>query len=117
MLQPVASQGGDLSQDSVRGTAHRSPVAEKVSQRMDDPASRRTRGMYQALSASSVGLELGVSVLIGLLGGLWLDGKAGTDPWLMIAGVMLGLVAGFRGVLKAVERSDKAAAAEEKRRG
>ena len=68
--------------------------------------------MYQALSASSVGLELGISVLIGLLGGLWLDDRFGTEPWLMLACLVIGLIAGFRGVLRAVARADKAARAE-----
>jgi ATP synthase protein I len=81
----------------------------------DDTAAKRTRNMYQALSASSVGLELGVSVLLGLLGGMWLDGQAGTDPWLMLVGLVVGLIAGFRGVLRAVERSDNAAKREEVR--
>ena len=71
--------------------------------------------MYAALSASSVGLELGVSVLLGLLGGMWLDTQAGTEPWLMLLGLAMGFFAGFRGVLRAVERSDKAAKAEEAR--
>jgi ATP synthase protein I len=55
--------------------------------------------------------------VITLLAGIWLDGKFGTEPWLMLACLALGLFAGFRGVLRAVERSDKAAAAEDKRRG
>ena len=71
--------------------------------------------MYQALSASSVGLELGVSVLLGLLGGMWLDGKVGSEPWFMLLGLVIGFIAGFRGVMRAVERSDKAAKAEEAR--
>jgi len=71
--------------------------------------------MYQALSSSSVGLELGVSVLLGLLGGMWLDTQAGTEPWLMLVGMVIGLIAGFRGVFRAVERSDRAAKSEEAR--
>jgi ATP synthase protein I len=103
------SNGGDLSQDSLRPEVHRSRVAEKVH---DDPASKRTRGFYNALSASSVGLELGVAVILALLGGMWLDSQLGTEPWFMLVGLVIGLIAGFRNVLRAVDRSDRAAARE-----
>jgi ATP synthase protein I len=81
----------------------------------DDTAAKRTRNMYQALSASSVGLELGISVVIALLGGMWLDGELGTEPWFMLLGVVIGLIAGFRSVLRAVDRSDRVARQEEAR--
>lgn len=81
----------------------------------DDTAAKRTRHMYQALSASSVGLELGISVVIALLGGMWLDGQLGTEPWFMLLGVVIGLIAGFRSVLRAVDRSDRVARQEEAR--
>lgn len=108
-MQPAPSHRGDLSQDSALEPVHRSSVKPKA---FEDSASKRTRGMYQALTASSVGLELGVSVLIGLLGGMWIDGQLGTDPWIMLVGLVIGFIAGFRAVLRAVERSDKAAAKE-----
>jgi ATP synthase protein I len=118
-MQSVSGHRGDLSQDSLKAGVHRSGVAEKVSESrmLDDVASRRTRQMYQALSASSVGLELGISVLIGLLGGIWLDDKLGTEPWMMLLCLVVGLIAGFRGVLRAVDRSDRAAAREASIRG
>jgi ATP synthase protein I len=75
-------------------------------------AARSGRQFYHALSASSVGLELGLSVVFGVLIGRWLDGKLGTAPWLMLALLVLGLVAGFRSVLRAVRRADRAAEAE-----
>ena len=108
---------GDLSRESVPPAVHPSGVTDKpLSPAIDDVASRRGRHMYQALSASSVGLELGISVLLGLLGGLYADDKLGTQPWLMLVGLGLGLIAGFRGVLRAVKRFDRLAQAEEARR-
>jgi ATP synthase protein I len=74
-----------------------------------DPVARTAKRMYQGLSASSAGLELGIAVGIGTLFGNWLDGKLGTGPWLMIVFMILGLIAGFRGVLRAVARAEKAA--------
>jgi F0F1-type ATP synthase assembly protein I len=70
---------------------------------------------YQTLSASSVGLELGLSVVFGVLFGRWLDGKLGSAPWLMLAFLLLGAVAGFRSVVRAVSRADRAAEAEARR--
>jgi ATP synthase protein I len=81
------------------------------------PAARKTKRAYNALSASSVGLELGIAVIVGLLGGMWLDNRFGTTPWLMLVFLVLGLVAGFRNVLRAVERAEKAAAIEDREEG
>lgn len=65
------------------------------------PAHRPDRRQLNRLARSSaVGLEMGISVVVGLLGGQWLDGKAGTAPWLMLLGLVLGTVAGFRGLIR-----------------
>jgi ATP synthase protein I len=104
---------GDLPQDSGAGSAHRSPVTRNAATVASvSGAARNGRQFYHTLSASSVGLELGLSVVLGILFGRWLDGRLGTTPWLMLAFLLLGLVAGFRGVMRAVRRSDRAAEAE-----
>jgi len=107
-MQTVPSHSGDLSQDSAGARVH----PRRVSPPDIHPSAAGGRRFYNALSASSVGLELGISVLIGLLFGMWLDGKWGTEPWLMLGGLGLGLVAGFRAVLRAVKRADVADARE-----
>ena len=107
-MQSVPSHSGEMSQGSGMTNLHRTRVAKAV-----DPASRRSKRAYNALSASSVGLELGVAVIVGLLFGMWLDSRAGTTPWLMLLFLVLGLVAGFRNVLRAVARAEKAAKEEE----
>src|SRR6187200_2076242 len=96
---------GDLSQDSAGRSVHRSPVT-----RTD--ASRGGRRFYNALSASSVGLELGLSVVLCVLLGVWLDGKLGTEPWMMLLLMGIGLAAGFRNLLRNVRRADRAAELE-----
>ena len=110
------SHSGDMSQDSDPGRAHRSRVDGDVKptaplpaplQPAIDPAARRSRGLYHGLSASSAGLELGIAVALGTLGGHWLDGKFGTEPWLLLVGLVIGLIAGFRGVLRAVDRAER----------
>lgn len=79
-----------------------------------DPAARKGKRAYNALSASSVGLEMGLSVTIGLVVGIYMDKWLGTTPWLMLVWLGLGLVAAFRGVFRAVKRLDKAAAEEDR---
>lgn len=38
-----------------------------------------------------IGWFLAISILLGVLGGLWLDNKLGTKPVFLIAGIFLGL--------------------------
>ena len=52
----------------------------------------------------SLGVQFTASILICLFGGRWLDGRFGTEPFLMLAGVLLGTVAGFYNFYKAVTR-------------
>jgi len=44
---------------------------------------------------SLAGLELGITVAIGAIGGLFLDRRFDTGPWLMITGLFLGVSSGF----------------------
>lgn len=103
----VPSQRGDMSQDSSAPALHPEVVTRPRKQL--DPAARTAKRAFDALSASSVGLELGISVIIGLLIGYYLDRELGTGPWLMLVMLGFGLAAGFRGVLRAVKRAERAA--------
>jgi len=42
------------------------------------------------------GLSIGVALLAGVLGGIWLDRRLGTAPWLLLAGCLAGLAVSFR---------------------
>jgi ATP synthase protein I len=83
---------------------HRRPMES----REIDPAARRGKRAFDALAASAVGLEFGVAVLVGAFFGHWLDGKAGTEPWLMLAFIVLGFVAGVINVVRGVRRAERA---------
>lgn len=107
-----STHSGEMSQDSLMTDLHRKPVSKASS--TIDPAARNAKAGFKFLSASSVGLEMGLSVLIGILFGYWLDTKAHTAPWLMLLFLALGLVAGFRGVFRALREADRDAAAERK---
>lgn len=52
----------------------------------------------------SIGIELALSTVLGLLGGRWLDRKFGTDPVLTILGLLIGIAAGFRSLLRVARK-------------
>jgi ATP synthase protein I len=43
----------------------------------------------------AIGLQMGLSVAIGLVIGLALDRYLGTEPWLALIFLILGVIAGF----------------------
>jgi ATP synthase protein I len=110
-MKTAGSHSGDLSQPATAEPAHRTPVTPARTPAPDadtaSPAARGGKRFYNVLSASSVGLEMGLSVVIAVLIGMWLDSRLGTTPWLMLLWLLFGLAAGFRGVLRAVRRADR----------
>ena len=66
---------------------------------------RKYRDMYVAASAASVGMELALAVVIGWAIGYWLDGKLGTEPWMMLLWLCIGIAAGFKGVLRVARQA------------
>lgn len=60
----------------------------------------RPKRMLKYLRFSTIGLELGISVLLGLFVGQWLDKQLGTTPWLLLLCLLVGLAAGFRSILR-----------------
>ena len=53
---------------------------------------------------SEIGLVLLVTVLVGVLGGYWLDQQIGTLPVFALVGFFLGLAAGARAVWRLITR-------------
>jgi F0F1-type ATP synthase assembly protein I len=65
------------------------------------PIDPETRKMWRiAGTTGAVGIEVAVAIVIGCLGGNYLDHKLGTHPWLMY----LGLLAGIGAAIKALVR-------------
>lgn len=52
------------------------------------------------LRYSSIGLEMGIAVAIGLFFGWWLDKRFDTSPWLTILFLLFGIAAGFKNILQ-----------------
>lgn len=57
---------------------------------------RTPKTFNKYLRLSTVGLELGFSVILGLFIGQYLDSLLGTEPWLLLLFLLLGAAAGFR---------------------
>lgn len=53
--------------------------------------------------ASSISVEIASATTVGYFGGRWLDSKFNTDPWLMLAGLLLGMAGGMWGVYVTLE--------------
>jgi len=62
------------------------------------------RVMYQF---SFIGIEFGVAVALGALGGRWLDNRWDTAPWMMLLGVALGLTAAGQDLYRLVKKAQK----------
>jgi len=64
----------------------------------------KPRALYDLLKLSSLGLEMGAAVVIGLLVGSWLDSHFDTTPWLMLLFLAFGFVAAGKGVARALRK-------------
>ena len=58
------------------------------------------RGLTQAMKYAHLGMVLPAAVFVGWLLGAWADRAFGTS-WVMIAGIILGIVAGFVEITRA----------------
>jgi ATP synthase protein I len=62
---------------------------------------------WSLLKFSSLGIEMAVATFIGWGIGYWLDMQLGTEPWLMLVFLLLGVAAGFRGVFRAAKEAQE----------
>lgn len=65
----------------------------------------RPKLFYEFLKFSTMGLEMGAAVVIGLFAGIFLDRKFGTYPWLTLLFLCFGFAAAGKALMRAV-RSD-----------
>jgi F0F1-type ATP synthase assembly protein I len=49
----------------------------------------------QAGEVLGVGMQFAGAIILFLFLGMWLDARLGTEPWLLLIGVLVGAVAGF----------------------
>ncbi len=66
------------------------------------------KGTWKALAElSSIGMTLVLATVIGLAGGYYADRWLGTMPWLTLAGLILGIVAGFVNLFRSVKTAER----------
>lgn len=64
-------------------------------------------------NVGTIGMQLVVATFIGLAMGYFLDKWLGTEPWMLIIFLLLGIVAGFRDVYREAMRLQRNAEAED----
>ncbi|MCK5513393.1 MAG: AtpZ/AtpI family protein [Deltaproteobacteria bacterium] len=47
------------------------------------------------ITYSSIGIQIGFAIAIGVIAGVYLDQWLSTAPWLTLLGLLIGLVSGF----------------------
>lgn len=60
-----------------------------------DGGGERRPATSQAGEVLGVGLQFAGAIILFLFLGRWLDERLGTEPWLLLIGVLVGAVAGF----------------------
>ena len=55
-------------------------------------------GWKAALRVLGMGWYVAIALILGRVGGLWVDGKLHTKPYFTIAGLVIGMVAAVYGV-------------------
>ena len=67
---------------------------------------RETRRHLRELAYyASLGLQVALSIVIGLAIGLYLDKRFHTSPWLMFVFLVFGIAAGYRNIGLAIKKS------------
>lgn len=62
-------------------------------------------GLQGYLRFLHLGWQIVLTLLLGVFGGRWLDGRLGTTPVLTVAGAVLGIGLGMAVVIREVDRS------------
>ena len=95
------------------------PPDEHPEPRPKKPAPMRgfNTSMLEAGPYLSLGIEIAISMVFFVLVGYFADRWLGTEPWLLIVGIVLSVVATSVTLYRAVGEMDRASAAEKARRG
>lgn len=77
-----------------------------IAEKETNPKSQKTQSnSYRFIG---VGLEMGLAMGIGIVGGKYLDTWLGTKPWFFWFGFLLGLAAAFKALYDAAVAAQKA---------
>jgi F0F1-type ATP synthase assembly protein I len=69
------------------------------------PERDSSRSVWQVVAQYSyLGIFFGVAVMLGAFGGRWIERRWGGAPWVSLAGVLIGIAAGFRELYRVARR-------------
>ncbi|HDZ25923.1 MAG TPA: AtpZ/AtpI family protein [Candidatus Aminicenantes bacterium] len=69
------------------------------------PNKKPSKTNYRKIAAiSSLGLMLPSSIAVGLFFGYYLDKFFGTDPWLLLVFLLLGIFSGFYSLIRGLSK-------------
>lgn len=68
---------------------------------MPEPSPWRSLGML-----ATVGLTFVVATAGATIAGYYVDRWAGTSPWLTLAGLVIGVAAGFRDLIRSIKKAE-----------
>lgn len=66
------------------------------------PKPSRYQGLREVGPYIDLGMRFALTIILGVFGGMWLDGKIGTTPLFLILGFFLGATAGFWSLYKTI---------------
>ena len=69
------------------------------------PEPTESMGVGPLARYSTVGIEMVVSMVIGIMGGRWLDEQFGTEPYLFFVGMIAGIGAAAKPIVRMVRIS------------
>jgi ATP synthase protein I len=75
-----------------------------MNNRNEDDRPPRRPDLRRLAELSSLGLALPSSIAVGLFMGYWLDKWLGTQPWMLILFLLLGIASGFISLFRGLRR-------------
>lgn len=80
---------------------HKQPDEKQPEDGKPNPYKSDNREAMQAFGlVSMIGVDMASCTVGGVFLGKWLDSLWGTTPWMLLAGILIGLAAGILGVVK-----------------
>ena len=64
----------------------------------------KNKGMQALALTTTISMEIAITVTLGFWLGRFLDGRFGTEPWIMVSGVLLGMGLGIFSIIQTLER-------------
>lgn len=67
----------------------------------------RTRKVWEGSRYASIGIEFGLSVIIGYLAGRWLEQRYDWSPWGTTFGTLFGFAAALRSLMRLAAKEER----------